>query len=325
MHGVAVVVLAFASVGLAADKPAATTRPVRLLAVGDMGTGGTKQYECGRAMAAYADRHPAAGVLMAGDLFYVRPTSADDPLFQTAFEKPYDFDSLRIPFYAAPGNHDYEPGKLAFELEYAKSHKTRFTMPATYHRVDLPKGAPQVTVLMLNSNQPKMTPDEWAEETAWLEAQLKDVAGKRWVVACFHHPLYSNGNHGDNGVMQRTWGPLFDKYKVDLVVAGHDHDLQHLEVAPHFPSFVMVGGGGAGTRPMRVDARGPFSKRTFGFGALEFTPERLTVSIVDPDLNDLHTFTRTRAGKVKIVSTTPNDRATTRTVKSVTRDDKERD
>jgi tartrate-resistant acid phosphatase type 5 len=313
-----------------------TEMPLGVRAVGDLGRGGANQRLVGAGMAKYADAHPVSAVLMAGDLFYVKLTSATDPLFESTFEKPYDFKSLKVPFYAVPGNHDYQEGKLALELAYASSGKTRFTMPRNYYRIDLPdEKHPDVTLLMLDSNKPLMGESAWAEEESWLETQLKEVSGKHWVVTVAHHPLYSNGNHGDVGPLQATWGTLFSKYKVDLVIAGHDHDLQHLEVpfvdaatgktADSFPSYLLVGGGGASTRAMRRDNRGPFSKRSLGFAALEFTPKELKATLYTPDLVDLHTFTRTRKGKVEIVSTTPSDKATPRTPASINRDDKVKD
>ncbi len=43
----------------------------------------------------------------------------------------------------------------------------------------------------------------------------------------------------------RDWDPLFHKYRVDLFLAGHDHDLQHLEFQGHPTSHFLSGGGGA--------------------------------------------------------------------------------
>ena len=59
-------------------------------------------------------------------------------------------------------------------------------------------------------------------------------------MCCAHHTMLSNGVHGDNGVLQKEWGALFKKYKVDFYLCGHDHDVQHLEVKDWPMSFVLA-------------------------------------------------------------------------------------
>ena len=44
-----------------------------------------------------------------------------------------------------------------------------------------------------------------------------------WVVCTFHHPIFSTGKDRDNSELRALWKPIFDKYKVDLVLQGHDH------------------------------------------------------------------------------------------------------
>lgn len=67
-------------------------------------------------------------------------------------------------------------------------------------------------------------------QRAWLE---KDLAKARadhsidWVVVCMHQVVISSSdaNGADRGVREQ-WGPLFDRYQVDLVVCGHEHDYE---------------------------------------------------------------------------------------------------
>jgi hypothetical protein len=68
-------------------------------------------------------------------------------------------------------------------------------------------------------------------QTRWLERTLAAARKDRsidWVIAQMHFcPISSSstGNGSDLGVRQE-WLPLFDKYEVDLVIAGHDHDYE---------------------------------------------------------------------------------------------------
>jgi len=150
-----------------------------------------------------------------------------------------------------------------------------------------------------------------------LDKQLASIPKGCWTIVCAHHPLFSNGLHGDNGVLQTQWGALFKKYNLSFYVCGHDHDLQHLEIPDWRTSFVLAGGGGAGTRTMRNDTRGPFSRAVHGFAHFQFKGDLATVSMVGEDGNILHAFTRTRDGVVKTVETTGSDRATSKPLKAI--------
>src|SRR4029079_19756299 len=123
------------------------------------------------------------------------------------FERMYDPQRLNFPFYASFGNHDYREKETQIEINYARQHpESRWRMRGKWYRVDFPnEESPLVTVLMLDSNQPSLTPDEWQEENSWLRWQLSKPRKARWLICCAHHPLFSNGDHGDNGVLQREW------------------------------------------------------------------------------------------------------------------------
>jgi hypothetical protein len=68
-------------------------------------------------------------------------------------------------------------------------------------------------------------------QTAWLERTL--AAGRRdesvdWIIVQMHQCAASSsatGNGSDLGIRQE-WLPLFDRYQVDLVLNGHDHDYE---------------------------------------------------------------------------------------------------
>jgi Calcineurin-like phosphoesterase len=68
-------------------------------------------------------------------------------------------------------------------------------------------------------------------QTSWLERTL--AAGRRdesvdWIVVQMHQCAASSsatGNGSDLGIRQE-WLPLFDRYQVDLVLNGHDHDYE---------------------------------------------------------------------------------------------------
>lgn len=309
-----------------AGAPAATApsgQVVNLLVMADWGMNNDKQRRVAEAMKDYVKRsgEEFAGVLCGGDNLYVKLKDVKDPMWDQVFETMYDKQVLNFPFYVVAGNHDYQDFKLPIELQYSvENPKSRWKYPSQYYRLDVPgePAAPLVTVLMLDSNRDDLK--DWNGEIEWLRNELaKPQAAGTWRIAVAHHPMFSNGMHGDNGVLQRAWGSLFKQYGLDMYICGHDHDVQHLEV-PGWPmSFLLVGGGGASLRPMVVDRRGPFSKSMNGFAHLQFTPQRMIVRLIDQEGNVVHTFERTHDGQVQVLQTIPSDVGRPRTPKSINR------
>jgi hypothetical protein len=68
-------------------------------------------------------------------------------------------------------------------------------------------------------------------QTRWLERTLADARrdlSVDWIVVQLHQCACSSsktGNGSDLG-LRAEWLPLFDKYEVDLVLSGHDHDYE---------------------------------------------------------------------------------------------------
>ncbi|MDE3010368.1 MAG: metallophosphoesterase family protein [Pseudomonadota bacterium] len=69
------------------------------------------------------------------------------------------------------------------------------------------------------------------EQTRWLEETLSAAAEDDdidWIVVQMHQIALSSsktGNGSDKGIRE-AWLPLFDRYGVDLVLCGHDHDYE---------------------------------------------------------------------------------------------------
>jgi hypothetical protein len=68
-------------------------------------------------------------------------------------------------------------------------------------------------------------------QTRWLERTLRAASedeGIDWIIVQMHQDALSSsktGNGSDLGLRQE-WLPLFDRYGVDLVLCGHDHDYE---------------------------------------------------------------------------------------------------
>ena len=84
----------------------------------------------------------------------------------------------------------------------------------------------------------------WAEETRWLEDDLKTHQNAEFRFVTAHHPPFTAvaRRQGDNAHMTALV-PLFEKYGVTAALFGHDHNYQHyLKNGIH---YIVSGGGGA--------------------------------------------------------------------------------
>jgi hypothetical protein len=94
---------------------------------------------------------------------------------------------------------------------------------------------------------------------AWIRAQLAGVDRQRFrhVAVVLHHPAFSSGPHGgaivepQAAALRARYMPLFRKYHVALVLAGHEHLFEHWveryrdATGPHRLDEIVTGGGGA--------------------------------------------------------------------------------
>jgi len=184
---------------------AAPVKPdsVRMAVIGDMGTGETRQSDVSRRMMEAHATFPFDFVIMLGDNIYGGSTPQD---FERKFSIPYKpLLDAGVKFYASLGNHDNTNER--FYALFNMNGSTYYTFK---------KG--NVRFFVLNSIY--MDP----KQLAWLENELKGAGDGDWKICYFHHPLYSSGRmHGSSIDLRQVLEPLFIKYHVDVVFAGHDH------------------------------------------------------------------------------------------------------
>ena len=299
----------------------------QLLILGDWGYEDAQaQTAVAAGLRAYAKDHAVhpQALLMLGDNWYGELAGGvSSPRWQTQFEDMYPASEFPCPAYAVLGNHDYQrypESKVDAELAYARSGRsggvaTRWTMPARWYRFTFPATNPLITFLALDSNMPRpdgkekgrdftLTPDQQAEQLAWLTTELERPRTTPYLGVIAHHPVYSNGPHGDHAVLIRDWDPLFRKHRVDVYMAGHDHDLQHLEFAGHPTSFFLSGGGGADLYPLKIEPsqRGPYAQKVYGFSHISLSRRDMTLRHLDQRGNIVHAFSRTPDGKISILT-----------------------
>lgn len=129
-----------------------------------------------------------------------------------------------VPQMMTPGNHDYND--LTLDPHWNK----QFTLPANG-----PKGLEGTCYVVDYNNLRLISIDSavdselenengWQMQTqkAWLDSVLRTNT-RKWVIVTTHLPFYSPKANRDNKVLRNNFQPILEKYKVDLVLTGHDH------------------------------------------------------------------------------------------------------
>ncbi len=165
---------------------------------------------------AFADRPQAKAIVNAGDL--IDNANSEEQWGQ--WYKAGSFIDGQINNISVPGNHEYSGGLSQFwrpQFPYPDNGPGNAELKQTVYYVDY-QG---VRFIALDSNY-QSNSTLMAAQTAWLESVLKENPNK-WTVVTFHHPVYSTTGTRNNPNVRNQWGPLFEKYGVDLVLQGHDH------------------------------------------------------------------------------------------------------
>jgi hypothetical protein len=263
---------------------------IRVVAMGDFGTGTVEQKQVASAMMNHHRRSPFDIGITVGDNFNpIGMESLKDPRWQTWWEDIYG--PLKIVFYAVLGNHDwYGFDSPAAQILYS-GESPSWRMPAPYYTYT----AGPIQFFAVD------TLEVSAQQLRWLEEQLQKSQSP-WKVVYGHHAIFSDGYHGDNARLIDQLFPVL-KNRVDLYLSGHEHDMQHLRPVDGV-TFVTSGGGGSDLRPPRPTSRSLFARDAFGFTILEASPTELNVRFVGTDSEVMHQFTLQKAGPTRITRQT---------------------
>jgi hypothetical protein len=106
--------------------------------------------------------------------------------------------------------------------------------PETYASFDVgPVHFILIDDAMISSLSPGVTNAEASAQLAWIKSDLQaadaDRAAHPFIVALSHRGMFSTSNHaGDTDVLatRGQLAPLYDQFKVDLAINGHDHEYE---------------------------------------------------------------------------------------------------
>jgi 3',5'-cyclic AMP phosphodiesterase CpdA len=204
---------------LATAPEPGTKRPIRFIAVGDLGTGGDAE----RAIAQRMTEVPFDFLVVLGDLAYDSGTAQQ---IQNKFFAVYA-DILRyVPVFPAIGNHERRTRKGAPYFE-------AFVLPQPERYYSFDWG--DVHFVAIDTTQRD------SAQIAWLEQDLAKTQ-QRWKIVFGHHPMYTNSLRGPQQWIRRAYAKIFTDHQVDLVITGHEHQYERFRVAN--VNYVVSGGGG---------------------------------------------------------------------------------
>jgi hypothetical protein len=168
------------------------------------------------ARAAYSEAPKARFIIHAGDLVNRATRDAE----WGEWHQGAGWVNGMVPSIPVPGNHEYSTSGEDRRRRLTSHWRAQFNLPTngvpgleeSCYYVDY-QG---MRIVGLNSNE------KIEEQAQWLRSVLSNNP-QRWTVVTFHHPVYSSARGRDNKEIRAAWKPIFDEFKVDLVLQGHDH------------------------------------------------------------------------------------------------------
>jgi len=216
--------------------PAGSTQKIRIMAMGDMGNNSTNEINVRNAYLNFNGSNYTDGWLLLGDNAYSNGTDAE---YQNNFFNVYQGSLTKNHvLWPAPGNHDYA-NSAARQADHNIPYYDIFTLPSAGQAGGVSSGTEayysynygNVHFVALDSygweaGNTRLY-DTLGPQAVWLKQDLANNA-QPWTVIYFHHPPYTKGSHNSDTEnelinMRQRMVPIFERYKVDLVLSGHSH------------------------------------------------------------------------------------------------------
>ena len=181
-----------------------------------------------------------------------------------------------IPFKGVQGNHD------------SKSYAKLFGQPSMLFAFD----AGQARIILLN------TEDSVSSNAVFLENELKTTK-QPWKIVAMHKPLYTSPSvHPEEKELANKLQPLFDKYGVALVMYGHNHNYERIELPGKLTVFIQAGTGGESHYGIKGERSGRIvlyqDDNTFGIEKLTINSNTLSGQFISHSGKILDSFSITK-------------------------------
>lgn len=180
--------------------------------------------------------------------------------------------SAGILFKGALGNHD------------SNSYASLFGQPSMLYAFD----AGQARIILLN------TEDSDSANAQFLENELKNTK-QPWKIVAMHKPLYTSpSNHPEEKELAGRLQPLIDKYGVNLVLYGHNHNYERIKLPDKPTLYVQAGTAGESHYDIKGSRSGGGVKfkddNDYGFVKLTINSDTLSGQFISHDGEILDSF-----------------------------------
>jgi len=204
--------------------PAQATDAIQFVSGGDSGIGKAAVQNN-----QIASRQNPRFAFLGGDLAYDNGRSPDTftTFLKNWHSQMVDADGRLIPMVSCPGNHEVDGGASTDRANAPQylSFFDGFYPERSYGVLDI---GDYFSLVMLDTGH--LSPIA-GEQTDWLEKTLREREGRQHVIVAYHVPAYpsyrategADGKPGTGHLQRTLWCPLFERYKIDLVLEHHDH------------------------------------------------------------------------------------------------------
>jgi tartrate-resistant acid phosphatase type 5 len=247
---------------------------VRVTVIGDYGWSGPAEQQ----VAELVDSFRTDYVITTGDNNYPlgEASTIDQNIGQYFSELIYPYrgsygsSATENRFFPTLGNHDWYAESAAAYLAY-------FSLPGNERYYDVVLGDIHFFAIDSDEHEPDGNSATSLQGT-WIRQRLA-ASTQAFNIVAMHHPPYSSGPHGNTEIMQWPYA----EWGVDLVLAGHDHGYERLQIDGI--TYVVSGLGGASIYSYGEGVPGSIVRYSKQYGAtlLEADSQEMRLSFFNVD------------------------------------------
>lgn len=253
--------------GGGAQNPSAAGK-IRFVAIGDYGWSGPAEERTAELVAAFQPDF----VITTGDNNYPIGAAAtiDENIGQYFSEFIYPYrgsygsSATENRFFPSLGNHDWGTPDAQPYVDY-------FTLPGNERYYDFVRGDVHFFAIDSDYHEPDGISAD-SQQAKWLQRELS-ASTAPFKLVYMHHPPYSSGSHGNTQQLQwpyAAWG-------ADLVVAGHDHTYERMQIDGI--TYVISGLGGASIYSFGPEVDGSVARYNGQYGVTVFEADALELTV----------------------------------------------
>ena len=254
-------------------------------------------------MIAQAKNLKPSFIILTGDNFYDDGVKdIYDNHWSASFENIYKELTKKYPWYVSLGNHDYR-GNPQAQIDYHTVNKNWILPERYYTQVLKTNDGQKVRLICIDTspwcndyyttkNMEAVKTQDTAAQRKWLETTLAN-AKEPWKIVFGHHPVYSAALRGGTPELEKMLVPLFEKYKVQAYICGHDHNMQHNHPENSYTDYV-VSGGGSEVKDNPKFNKTKFAESLAGFADLRIKGDSLFLSLIDKSGSVVYHYSRAK-------------------------------